>query len=101
MLTIRSDIAELIETDARYAVYLDRQEADILLMRREEAMSIPGNFDYERLSGLSTELKQKLIARKPRSIADAQKIEGMTPAALAFLVASIRAEDRAHRRLAS
>lgn len=98
---LRPDVAELIETEAKYAVYLDRQEADIVLLRREEAMAIPTDFDYERLSGLSNELKHKLAGRRPASVADAQKIDGMTPAALAFLVASIRAEERNRRRIAS
>ncbi|MEO3997063.1 tRNA uridine-5-carboxymethylaminomethyl(34) synthesis enzyme MnmG [Mesorhizobium sp. CAU 1732] len=83
-------VVERLETEARYAVYLDRQEADVAVLRREEARAIPEDLDFSHLPGLSNELKQKLAARKPRSIAEAQRIEGMTPAALAILLSSLR-----------
>lgn len=81
---------ERVETDARYAVYLDRQAADIAQVRREEDRQIPVDLDVQALAGLSNELKQKLLDRKPRSLADAQRIDGMTPAALVLLLAHIR-----------
>ena len=64
------------------------------MLKREEAISIPPNFDFNLLSGLSTELQTKLQAQKPLSIAEAAKIEGMTPAALTLLVAAIRSRRR-------
>ncbi|MAS14098.1 MAG: tRNA uridine-5-carboxymethylaminomethyl(34) synthesis enzyme MnmG [Nitratireductor sp.] len=88
--SISSDLAERIETEARYAVYLDRQGADAAILRREEARLIPPELMFDSIAGLSNELKQKLRERRPRSIADAQRIDGMTPAALALILASLR-----------
>jgi tRNA uridine 5-carboxymethylaminomethyl modification enzyme len=83
-------IATAVEIDCLYHVYLERQSADIEGLRAEEERVIPDDFDYSVLSGLSNELKAKLIARKPRNIAQASRLEGMTPAAVALLVAHLR-----------
>ena len=83
-------IATAVEIDCLYHVYLERQLADIEGLRAEEERVIPDDFDYSVLSGLSNELKAKLIARKPRNIAQASRLEGMTPAAVALLVAHLR-----------
>jgi tRNA uridine 5-carboxymethylaminomethyl modification enzyme len=83
-------VRERIQTDARYAVYLDRQRSDIEQVRREENRRIPENISFELLAGLSNELKQKLTVRRPRSLADAIRIDGMTPAALVLILAHIR-----------
>lgn len=85
---------EQLETEARYAVYLDRQAADISQIKGEEARRIPEGLNFDTLSGLSNELKQKLSQRQPQSIADAQKIDGMTPAALVLIIAHIRNFER-------
>lgn len=82
--------AERLETEARYAVYLDRQKADVAILRREESRTIPAEIDFSLLPGLSNELKQKLLTRQPRSLAEAQRIDGMTPAALAIIIASLQ-----------
>jgi tRNA uridine 5-carboxymethylaminomethyl modification enzyme len=79
-----------IEIDARYAVYLDRQASDIEAFRRDEQLSLPVELDYEAISGLSSELRNKLSFLKPRTIGQAQRIEGMTPAALTLLAARAR-----------
>ena len=81
---------DALETEARYSVYLDRQKADVAQLRREEMRLIPKDLDFSGVPGLSNELKQKMRDRRPRSIADAQRIDGMTPAALAIIVAHIR-----------
>jgi len=94
---IQAPVAERLETEARYAVYLERQRADVAVLKREEARTIPGDLDFARLPGLSNELKQKLAARRPGSIAEAQRIDGMTPAALAILLAAIQDMDRHSR----
>ncbi|RIK86085.1 MAG: tRNA uridine-5-carboxymethylaminomethyl(34) synthesis enzyme MnmG [Hyphomicrobiales bacterium] len=94
---IQAPVAERLETEARYAVYLERQRADVAVLRREEARTIPSDLDFARLPGLSNELKQKLAARRPGSIAEAQRIDGMTPAALAILLAAIQDMDRHSR----
>ncbi|WP_336070914.1 tRNA uridine-5-carboxymethylaminomethyl(34) synthesis enzyme MnmG [Nitratireductor rhodophyticola] len=87
---IPSSLVEKIETEARYAVYLERQGNDAAMLRREEARLIPAELTFDGIAGLSNELKQKLKDRRPRSIADAQRIDGMTPAALALIIASLR-----------
>ena len=88
--SIDGPVAAQIETDARYAVYLERQEADIAAYRRDEAAAIPSGFDYGNVSGLSTEVRQKLESTRPATIAQASRIDGITPAALMLLVAHVR-----------
>lgn len=85
-----SKVLETIETDATYAVYLERQEADIKNQRREEARHIPDDFDFDMLPGLSNELKYKLNEKRPRSVAHAMKIDGMTPAAIALILTYLK-----------
>jgi tRNA uridine 5-carboxymethylaminomethyl modification enzyme len=81
---------EWLMTEARYAVYLDRQRIEAAAVSRETKMAIPDDFDYTVLKGLSNELKQKLEARRPCSIAEADRIEGMTPAAIALIVSALQ-----------
>ena len=95
---IDSKTAEALEIEAKYAVYMERQKADVARIRAEEARSIPLEVDFDALSGLSNELKQKMKQRKPRSIAEAQHIEGMTPAALALIIAHVRNCEISARR---
>ncbi|MBE7183965.1 MAG: tRNA uridine-5-carboxymethylaminomethyl(34) synthesis enzyme MnmG [Methylobacterium mesophilicum] len=83
-------LAERLQTEATYAVYLDRQSADIAEMRREEARVIPDDIDFDGVAGLSLELKQKLRQRRPRSLAEAQKMDGMTPAAMSLILSRLR-----------
>ncbi|MBI3704767.1 MAG: tRNA uridine-5-carboxymethylaminomethyl(34) synthesis enzyme MnmG, partial [Rhizobiales bacterium] len=78
-------IAEQIEIDAKYDVYLSRQAADVAAYRRDESFALPDDFDYATLPGLSNEAKQKLQTHRPRTIGHASKIDGMTPAALTLL----------------
>ncbi|AEH85395.1 tRNA uridine-5-carboxymethylaminomethyl(34) synthesis enzyme MnmG [Mesorhizobium opportunistum] len=89
--------AERLETEAKYSVYLDRQKTDVAQIRHEESRLIPETVDFAGVPGLSNELKQKMQARRPRSIADAQRMEGMTPAALAIIVAHVRHHEAAQR----
>ncbi|CAN7255225.1 tRNA uridine-5-carboxymethylaminomethyl(34) synthesis enzyme MnmG [Mesorhizobium amorphae] len=90
--------AERLETEAKYSVYLDRQRADVAQIRHEESRLIPASVDFANVPGLSNELKQKMLVRQPRSIADAQRMEGMTPAALAIIVAHVRNAEAAAQR---
>ena len=83
-------IAEQIEFDAKYAVYLSRQAADVAAYRRDESFTLPDDLDYAALPGLSNEAKQKLQTQKPRTIGHASKIDGITPAALTLLVAHVK-----------
>ena len=84
-----------LRNDALYAQYTDRQQREADSLRREEAEVIPDDFDYAGVSGLSNELRQKLERHRPQSIAQAGRIEGMTPAALALLLALVRRGKRA------
>jgi len=83
-------IAGQLEIDAKYAVYLDRQAADISAFRRDEGLELPEEIDYAHLGGLSNEIKQKLEAVRPRTVGQAGRIDGMTPVALSLLLAHIR-----------
>jgi tRNA uridine 5-carboxymethylaminomethyl modification enzyme len=83
-------IAEQLEIDAKYAVYLERQSADIETYRRDESFALPETLDYAALPGLSNEIRQKLQVHKPRTIGQAGRIDGITPVALTLLVAQVR-----------
>ena len=87
---IETPLARRLEADAKYAVYLDRQDEDVARYRRSETASLPADLDYASLSGLSNELKAKFIAARPASLGQAGRIEGATPAALALIAAHAR-----------
>ena len=87
---ITTAVLEQLAIDAQYAVYLDRQKADVEAMRRDEGIAIPAWIDYADIPGLSNELRQKLALQRPQTLAQAQAIEGMTPAAATLLLAIIR-----------
>jgi len=78
-------VAEQLEIEARYRGYLRRQEADIALFRREESLRLPRDLDYERIPGLSREVRAVLAAARPATLGAAGRLPGMTPAALARL----------------
>jgi tRNA uridine 5-carboxymethylaminomethyl modification enzyme len=90
LTAIGSKLAEALEIDATYAVYMDRQASDIASVRSEESRVIPDDFDFQSLSGLSNELKQKLRAAKPRNLAQAMKVDGITPSAISLILAHMR-----------
>lgn len=81
---------EALQTEALYAVYLDRQEADIAAFRRDEARPLPVDLDYGTVIGLSNEVKQKLEAVRPMTLGQAGRIDGITPASLTLLLAHLR-----------
>jgi tRNA uridine 5-carboxymethylaminomethyl modification enzyme len=85
-----SEIAEQLAVDARYAVYIKRQELDIAAFRKDEAIAIPDGFVFATLPGLSTELRQKLERQRPASLGQAARLDGMTPAALMLLLAHLK-----------
>ena len=87
-------IREALQTEARYSVYLHRQSADIADLRREEERSLPLDLDYSGMAGLSNELRQKMTKRPPATLAEAGKLEGMTPAALALILAHAQNRQR-------
>src|SRR5581483_9348341 len=91
-------IAEQLEIEAKYDVYMQRQAADVESYRRDESFALPDELDYAALPGLSNEARQKLAAIRPRTIGQAGRIDGITPAALTLLVAHARRRRRAAQR---
>jgi len=83
-----------LEKDALYANYIARQERDVEMMKRDEAQDIPTDFDFQAVDGLSNELKAKLSAARPANLAQAGRIDGMTPAALTLILARLRMARR-------
>lgn len=79
-----------VTSDAVYSVYLGRQNADIAAYRREQALVIPDDLDFTGLAGLSNEIQAKMASARPDTLAQAARIEGMTPAALTLLAAHAR-----------
>ena len=79
-----------LEADAKYAVYIERQAADIARCRQDEGLVLPPNLDYETLSGLSNEMRQKFAAVRPMNLGQASRIEGVTPSALALVAVHAR-----------
>lgn len=84
-----------VTADAVYAVYLDRQSAEIAAYQRDQALKVPDDLDLDAISGLSNELKAKLLSERPADLAQAGRIEGMTPAALTLLAAHARRSRQA------
>src|SRR5580658_7356459 len=95
---IEANIAEQVEIDAKYAVYLRRQATDVESYRRDEGLALPHDLGYDAVPGLSNEVRAKLHAHKPRTIGQAGRIDGMTPAALTLLVAYLRRQERKSHR---
>ncbi|AGF75156.1 glucose inhibited division protein A [Bartonella australis AUST/NH1] len=91
---------ETLEIEAQYSVYLERQKQDIAALQRDEQLEIPSSLNIQEISGISNELKSKIQKMSPRSIADAQKIDGMTPAALSLILTHIQRQRREKAKLA-
>jgi tRNA uridine 5-carboxymethylaminomethyl modification enzyme len=87
---LRSDVAEQVEIDAQYAVYLERQAQDVVRFRNDEDLRIPDDFDYAGVTGLSNEMREKLESLRPISVGQASRIEGVTPAALMLVAAHLK-----------
>jgi tRNA uridine 5-carboxymethylaminomethyl modification enzyme len=83
-------IAEQLEIDARYAGYLERQQADILTLRKDESLEISADLDYDAIGGLSNEVRGKLKQARPATLAAASRIPGITPAALTALLGYVK-----------
>ncbi len=83
-------IAAQVGVDARYRAYVERQEADVAALKRDEATPLDPDMDFDAVSGLSAELRQKLAQHRPLTLAQAARIDGMTPAALLLLRAIAR-----------
>jgi tRNA uridine 5-carboxymethylaminomethyl modification enzyme len=88
---IEPRIAAQLEVDGRYAAYLRRQDEDVAQLKRDEAVKIPSDFNYAEIPSLSAEARQKFIRHRPATIAQAGRIEGVTPAAVLTLLARLKA----------
>ena len=82
--------AAQLEVDARYASYVDQQDADVAVLRKEEAVRLPLDLDYDGIAGLSSEVKQRLDRARPATLAQAGRLEGITPAALLLLFGHVK-----------
>ena len=89
------EVAEQVEIEARYAGYLQRQREEIERARRHEGTPIPVGFDYAQVRGLSAEVRQKLERVRPQTVGQAQRIPGMTPAAISLLLVHLERQRRA------
>ncbi len=91
-----NEIDEQIEINAHYRGYLQKQEADILAFKRDENLIIPEKIDYDKLSGLSNEVKAKFNEIKPKTMGQALRIDGITPAAVYILLSHVKRKSIKH-----
>lgn len=96
-----ASVAERVEIELKYDGYLKRQEADAARMSRSDAMAVPDDLDYAVIPGLSREVVEKLQAIRPRSVGQASRISGITPAAVAILMTHIGLSQRRRAEVAS
>lgn len=94
------EIQDQLAKDALYSNYIERQNKEVAALRKDEAQLIPSDFIYEDLEGLSNELKLKLTQARPSNLAQAARVDGMTPAALTLLLAKLRQASRKQERSA-
>jgi tRNA uridine 5-carboxymethylaminomethyl modification enzyme len=98
---LKPAIAEQMEIDGRYAGYLKRQEADIHAFRRDEALLLPVDLDYDAVPSLSNEVREKLKLARPATLGAAGRISGVTPAALTILLRHVRRRDKQADKLSA
>ncbi len=90
LATIAEDERAQLSIEAQYAGYIERQQADIDAMRRDESLRLPGDLDYTVIGGLSNEVRSKLEAVRPLTLGQASRIEGVTPGALTALLGHVK-----------
>ena len=83
-------VAEQVEIQTKYQGYIDRQTSEIEKLRRYENTLIPENMDFEKIEGLSNEIRQKLVENRPETLGRASRIQGMTPAAISLLLIHLK-----------
>ena len=91
---IEPEIVEQVECDALYSGYMDQHEADIAAFRKDEALALPVDMDYDSIGSLSTEVRQKLKMVRPATLGAASRIPGITPSAMISLLRHIKRNDR-------
>jgi tRNA uridine 5-carboxymethylaminomethyl modification enzyme len=87
---VEPEVAAQVEIQAKYEGYIERQKREVERRREFESMSLPGNFDYRQVHGLSMEAQQKLNQHKPETIGQASRISGITPAAISLLLVHLK-----------
>jgi tRNA uridine 5-carboxymethylaminomethyl modification enzyme len=93
------DEEEQIEISAHYSGYLEKQEADIIAFRKDESLIIPKDIDYSKLSGLSNEVKSKFRLIRPKTLGQALRIDGITPAAVYILLSHVKKGSKKIKRV--
>jgi tRNA uridine 5-carboxymethylaminomethyl modification enzyme len=83
-------VAEQVEIQAKYAGYIERQRDEISRQQRQEGMPLPDDLDYSLVSGLSSEVRQKLATHRPATVGQASRISGVTPAAISLLLVHLK-----------
>ena len=91
-----NEIDEQIEINSHYKGYLKKQKADILAFKRDENLLIPENIDYDQFSGLSNEVKSKFKEIRPKTMGQALRIDGITPAAVYILLSHVKRKSIKH-----
>lgn len=90
-----ADVVETVLTNARYAVYVDRQEADVERLRRDDAVIVPRGTIFADIPGMSKEMAERLQSAQPETLGQAARVRGISPAALTALLAWIRRKQAA------
>ena len=90
------EIDEQLEINSHYKGYLKKQKADILAFKRDESLKIPDNINYDDFSGLSNEVKSKFKQIKPKTMGQALRIDGITPAAVYILLSHVKRKSIKH-----
>ncbi len=96
---VAPEVGEQIEISAKYSGYIDRQQEEVARLRQSEEMVMPPDFDYDRVQGLSNEVRAKLKAIKPATLAQAGRISGVTPAAVSLLMIYLKKSGLANMKL--
>lgn len=99
--TLPRSVQDQLSIEATYASYIDRQQADIDALRRDEALEISESVDYAKIGGLSNEARLKLERVRPKTLGHASRIEGMTPGALTALLAYVKRGNETRKRVSS
>ena len=90
---VADDVIEQVQIQAKYEGYIARQQSEIERLRRHEATKLPDDLHYEHIDGLSNEIRQKLKAARPATLAEASRISGVTPAAVSLLLVYLKKRD--------
>ena len=94
---VDSKVAEQVEIQASYQGYIERQQEEIERQRRNEQKALPVDFDFRQVKGLSSEVREKLVAVNPETIGQAARIPGVTPAAVSLLLVHLKKSARSRK----